>query len=379
MASISHDNTPSRLAPPPSGPGKSRRLEVLLAIATTVALVVVLGATEGALRLLNVGAEAGMLGPLHAYSEVYGWTPRKSFRMVDESGVTSTNARGYRGAELPSERTAETRIVVLGDSIAFGLDVGDEQTFSHVLGERSGLEVANLAVEGYGPGQELLKLEREALAMDPDVVLLALCLNNDFADATLPVFLYDGRHPKPFFRIENGELVEHSEQLRLSLRQRLGLVLRENSRLYNLIASQSSAWGAAPEAEGPHWSQRMKTALDDRSGAVELTARLLGRMAEDCRRAGVEFVVLAFPDKPTFKGDNSWLVELRATPSLQGVTTVDMAERFRGRGILFRDLAFDGIGHLSVKGHQIASEVIHDVLTEQGLMAKGPTLARSTF
>jgi lysophospholipase L1-like esterase len=381
MASIFSQNPPfsssDESAPPPVRLGKGLGLEALLAVATTLVLVLLLGAAEGALRVLNVGAEAGVLGPLHTYSEVYGWAPRKGFRVVDESGVTTINALGYRGAALPAEKNAETRVVVLGDSIGFGLEVGDEQTFSHVLGERSHVEVANLAVQGYDPGQELIKLEREALPMKPDVVMLALCMNNDFADAALPVFLYDGRHPKPFFRIEDGELVEHSDQLRLSPRHRLGLALREHSRLYSLIASTSAPAVAA--GDGEHWSQRMKKALDDRSGAVELTARLLGRMAEDCRRAGVAFVVLAFPDKPTFKGDNSWLDELRAAPSLQGVTTVDMAERFRERNILFRDLAKDGIGHLSVKGHELTAEIIHDVLTEQGLMARGPTMARSTF
>jgi lysophospholipase L1-like esterase len=385
MASISSRNPPFSSSPEPTSPASSSRLrklprlEVLLATATILVLVLMLGAVEGTLRLFDIGAaEAGTFGPLHVYSDVYGWTPRKSFRMADESGVTTINAHGYRGRALPAEKNVQTRVVVLGDSIGFGLEVGDEQTFSNVLDERNDVEVANLAVQGYDPGQELIKLEREALPLKPDVVVLALCLNNDFADAALPVFLYDGRHPKPFFRIEDGALVQHSEQLRLSLRHRLGLALSEHSRLYGLVAARRAAAVATPVAEVEHWSRRMKEALDDRAAAVGLTARLLGQMAEDCRKAGVEFVVLAFPDKPTFRGDTSWLDELRATPSLHGVTTVDMAERFRGRSLLFRDVALDGIGHLSVKGHQVAAEIIHDVLTERGLMARGPGVARPT-
>ncbi|MFI5185077.1 MAG: hypothetical protein ACHQNV_11795, partial [Vicinamibacteria bacterium] len=258
----------------------------------------------------------------------------------------------------------------------FGLEVGDEQTFSHLLDERDDVEAANLAVQGYDPGQELIKLEREALPLEPDIVVLALCLNNDFADAALPVFLYDGRHPKPFFRIEDGALVEHSDHLRLSLRERLGLALSDHSRLYGLIAARRAEAVATPAAE--HWSERMKKALDDPAGAVELTARLVGRMAEDCRRAGVEFVVLAFPDKPTFKGDNSWLDALRGAPSLQGVVTIDMAERFRERNLRYGDVAKDGIGHLTARGHEVAAEIIHEVLTERGLMARGSSVPRPT-
>lgn len=331
-------------------------------------------AIEGALRLLHVLPVEGALGPLHTYSEVYGWELRPGFRLVEEGRVTTINASGYRGREVPAVRDGRARVVFLGDSIGFGVDVGDEQTFAHLLSARAGVDVANLAVPGYDAGQELIKLEREGLPLKPDVVFVALCLANDFADAALPVFLYDGRHPKPYFRVEGDQLVQHSEHLPLSPRDRTALFCHEHSRLYGLVAARlaENRRGATVEE---HWMKRKRLALRDRAGAVDLTARLLARMAEECRQAGVDFVVLAFPDKETFKGDSSWLRDLRASPSLGAVETVDMAERFRAHGFLFRDVATDGIGHLSAKGHDAAATILKGILEDRGYVPRRPQVA----
>ena len=113
-------------------------------------------------------------------------------------------------------------------------------------------------------------------------------------------------------------------------------------------------------------------ALNDRAGVVDLTARLVGRMAEDCRRAGVAFVVLAFPDKPTFRGDTSWLDGLTAALSERDVSLIDMAQRFQAKQLLFSDLATDNIGHLNAKGHEAAAEILQEVLAERGLVPLGP-------
>jgi hypothetical protein len=347
------------------------RREWLLASGSVLLVVLLIGAIEVALRLANQQPPEGAIGPLHAYSEVYGWEPRKGLRTVDDGKVTTINAAGYRGPELRRDKGLRSRVIVLGDSIAFGLEVGDEETFERVLAsKRPDLEVANLAVQGYDPGQELIKLEREGVPLRPDVVILALCLGNDFADAALPVFLYDGHHPKPFFTVEHGELVRHDEQLRLSTRERLGLFLTEHSRLYSLVTFRPSAPEGGNEPE--HWTTRKRNALRDRAGAVDLTARLVARMAEDCRSRGIAFLVAAFPDKPTYREGSRWLRDLEESPVLTGVAFVDMAERFRARRLSFDSIALDAIGHLNPEGHRIAAEILNEALVDRGMIAAEP-------
>jgi GDSL-like Lipase/Acylhydrolase family len=368
----------SARAPAPPGseqsgpvPGRKRsvgRGELVLALAAFALVPIILVVAELTVRFTRDAPE-GSLGPLHAYSEVYGWAPRKSFRMVYDGKVTTINAQGYRGAGLPPSKARALRIVLLGDSIAFGLEVGDDETFAAVLSSRRHeVEVANLAVQGYDPGQELIRLEREGLPLKPDVVILSLCVSNDLADVSLPVFLYDGRHPKPFFTVEGGQLVEHADNLRLSFRQEAALYLLEHSRLYALLAARSKV----EEDEGgevEHWTVRRRKALRDRGRAIEITSRLLGRMADDCRKRGVKFIVAAFPDKRSFRLGSGWLEQVRSSPELQGVPFVDMAARFRSRQMDFQAFAMDGIGHLSPNGHRVAAEILNDVLVEEGLLA----------
>jgi GDSL-like Lipase/Acylhydrolase family len=358
------------LQPQPPEPRRTHvgRGELYLALAAFAVVPIVAGTAELVLRLTQEPPE-GSLGPLHAYSEVYGWKPRKSFRMVYDGKVTTINAQGYRGAELPPVKARALRVVLLGDSIAFGLEVGDDETFGAVLSSRRHeVEVANLAVQGYDPGQELLRLEREGLPLKPDVVILSLCVSNDLADVALRVFLYDGRHPKPFFTIEEGRLVEHADNLRLSLRQRVALYLLEHSRLYALLAGRRDS-EETPEGGTEHWTVRRRKALRDRDRAIEITSLLLARMAADCAKQGVKFVVAAFPDKRSYREGSGWLELVRSSTRLQGVPFVDMAARFHARQMPFHEFASDGIGHLSPNGHRVAAEILNDALVEQGLLA----------
>jgi hypothetical protein len=92
------------------------------------------------------------------------------------------NAAGQRGPEHAKARTPGTpRILVLGDSQAWGDGVADHETFSALL-DGGRVEVVNLAVIGYGTDQQLLALERTGAAYRPDVVVVAFYVGNDFTD-----------------------------------------------------------------------------------------------------------------------------------------------------------------------------------------------------
>jgi hypothetical protein len=328
--------------------------------------IAVLGLAEGALRLWAVPRPEGILGSMHVYSEVYGWVPRKGHRQVVDGILTTINDRGYRGLALADEKGHRLRVVVLGDSIAFGLDMNDADTFSALLGSSyPELEVANLAVPGYGPDQELMRLEREGLALQPDVVVLALCLSNDLADASLPVFLYDGRHPKPYFTLESGRLVERTGHLRLSRRQALGRALKQRSLLYAVLAERLSR---ARQDERPHWLDRAVQAVADRERAVSLVGAMLARMAEASARRGAVFVVAAFPGRSSPAEGTALLRDLAAASRLPSETFIDMRKRFRRRGLYYGDVTLDDIGHLNRAGHRAAAEVLHETFLESGLL-----------
>jgi hypothetical protein len=221
---------------------------LLLSVASSALVVLVIVGAEMLARLWAPDYLVRTRGP-HVSSETYGWAPRKGVSTLIDGKRVSSNAHGYRGRELALPKAGgHTRVIVLGDSIAFGLDVADQETFTHLLDARdNGIEAANLAVQGYGPDQELLVLLREGLGYEPDVVVLAFCLTNDFAEAVLPVALYDGKTPKPRVRLVGDGLALDDENLRRSAWQRVRQWVDDYSHLFN----RTSALGSGAEPPSP--------------------------------------------------------------------------------------------------------------------------------
>lgn len=94
------------------------------------------------------------------------------------------NSHGMRDREYPISRSTAPRIAVLGDSVAFGSAVAAGDRFSDqlesLLAERLGerVEVLNFAVGGYDTVKEVATLEHVGLAFEPDLVVLAYCVND---------------------------------------------------------------------------------------------------------------------------------------------------------------------------------------------------------
>ena len=256
-----------------------------------------------------------------------------------------------------------TRVVMLGDSIAFGTGVGDRETFSHHLDALPHLEVLNLGVDGYGTDQALIRLEREGLGYHPQVVILNFCVRNDYFDNALPVALYDGRSPKPYFTVSGDALTRHDAHLRLSRRQRAAVAVMERSYLVNALLRLGVA---PPEAvaggrDEDHWGERRQMVLADFEGATELTRRLILAMADRSAAVGAAFVVLIHPDRRAWSGDDAMVTPL-TSGGLGRTPVVPMRREYGARRVSFEEMTLDRLGHLSPRGHAVASEIIHAVI-----------------
>jgi hypothetical protein len=290
----------------------------------------------------------------NVFSDTYGWQSRRGVSLLSGGKRVTFNRRGYRGRELPLPRREPlVRAIVLGDSIAFGLGVGDDETFTSLLDRRdNGIEAANLSVLGYGPDQELLLLLNEGLRYHPDVVVLAVCLANDFAEAMLPVSLYDGGTAKPRFEVVGDALRLDRSPLERSSRTRLRQWLSDHSLLFNLAASRP-----APAA-GEHWRQRKDAALRDEERALRLSLALVTRMAELCRERGITFLVATFPDRFSFRRTPGLAARYLRALAEREIATIDMSTYFRQVGSHLKAVALDGTGHLSPVGHEVTAAVL---------------------
>lgn len=348
-----------------AGPMRRRLPEALLALATIALVLLALAGIEWGLRHLRPTYLFSLRGDesSNVFSETYGWELRPGFRGRDLGELATINRRGYRGPEHPYARPAgRTRVVMLGDSIAYGAGVQDGQTFSALLesrGER--FDVVNLAVGGYGTDQELIRLEREGLRYAPDVVVLHFCLFSDFADNGLPSALFDARQPKPYFTWDGRALQLHDRHLHLGLLAGSAQWLSDWSHAYNRLVGLLGV-RRAPREPGV-WADRMASVLQDLPAASELTFRLIRRMADRAAAAGARFVVVVHPDRFAFQHRSKLLRKFCGTALLDGIPVIEMGERYRAEGLDWDAVALDEPGHLTHLGHQKAADALARALS----------------
>lgn len=123
--------------------------------------------------------------PNGAFYYEYPDNPRGYFD-ADNRVTGRVNSHGYRGPDRPPEKPEGLkRIVLLGDSFAWGYGVRDEDTISAVAEEElkrlvqdQRIEVLNFAVTGHTTTDEVAYLKSYALRFQPDIVLIAFFLND---------------------------------------------------------------------------------------------------------------------------------------------------------------------------------------------------------
>jgi lysophospholipase L1-like esterase len=171
----------------PASPARGRFARGLAAIG--VAALVAFGACEVAARMIFPAPPDRTRQPPVAYlydPEVrYVLAPNQQGWIDD--GLVTVNAQGFRSrtpTALPKP-DGRFRIVTLGDSVAIGMGVADDETFSaqteRLLRQRfpgKDLDVVNLGIPGYDTRQEVGLLRRHAAQLKPDLVLVGFYTND---------------------------------------------------------------------------------------------------------------------------------------------------------------------------------------------------------
>lgn len=319
------------------------------------------------LRLLRPGVlETSPALQPHVYSPVYGWSLRRGWHGRTRDGRTvRINDAGFRGPAAGTVAPGQRRVLLLGDSLTFGTGVEDGETFATQLASLApSLAPLNLGVSGYGTDQELLLLERYGLSLDPAIVVLSVCIGNDILDNALPVYLYDGVTPKPYFVVEGGTLRLHDEDVRLHGPALLARNLREHSLAFDGLLLLVGGRSRAPldHEDGEHWGPRARVVLEHWPEAVALTQRLLLRVDEACRARDVRLLVLLHPNRRSFLGDASFMApfeDAAARARFRPTTRIiDLRSAYLESGLGWEDFTLDKLGHLNPRGHRIVAGVL---------------------
>jgi lysophospholipase L1-like esterase len=265
-----------------------RRLLVKSALSIAVGALAALGGEIWLRCFAPVGYLAPSAGPSDA-DELWGANvhvrsdrPGLAYELAPNLDCTArgmrivTNSLGMRDDEPRDRGDGHVRIAVLGDSMTFGFGVQQGEDFpaqlERMLAERSPpVEVLNFGVGGYSLEDELATLRAKVLPLEPDLVVVAYCLNDPEIDPIQP--------------------------LQLAFR---GVAWWRRSHLLRWIASRirgrrievhggGSYWRALHAPDGPWWPE---------------AARDLDGIRDECRarNVGVVFAILPMLDGRRLEG-----------------------------------------------------------------------------
>lgn len=206
---------------------RSRRVLVRLAMAAFAAVVALL-IGEGALRVLDrarpetryyVGEQRSRESDNFVADQDTGWRMRPSHRfqwITDGRAVEyQSDEKGFRVA-LRGESdsgpfpSSAGRLVVCGDSFAFGTGVTFQETFGAQVAVGLGLVATNLAMPGFGVDQVARSVTHQALRERPSLLLVAL-YPEDF-DRSFTAYRVKEGFAKPRFELDADGLREQNER-----------------------------------------------------------------------------------------------------------------------------------------------------------------------
>jgi len=276
-------------------------------------------------------------GRLYRCHPEFGWTAIPGARVVrrnpeGEDWTVRTNEDGFRGPSV-WPRSALKRVLVLGDSFAFGEGIDAQDRFDAVLtAARPGWACVDLGMAGYGTDQELIvgRTRFHGLRRGDYVVLQTYA--NDFQDIR--------RHSaslraKPWFELQDGKLIQHWPEI--------GLLVKLRDRSYLLAAA-----GTALEAI----RQKPRASASEREASFELYRRLILSAADELRPRGVKLLIALHGEKK-LGGGVRYRERFRRLCATDGVGCLFLDEAI-GEGCFFAD----GPGHWNKRGHRLVAQEI---------------------
>jgi hypothetical protein len=298
--------------------------------------LVSLAAIEVALRFadLRILREASSERSLsYRHDAELGWAPIPN-SSADVTTARSIHARhnslGFRDIEFAPG--AGPAMLFMGDSFVWGVDAEADERFTNLLRSRiPNYTIVNAGVSGYGTDQEYLLLQRIWATIQPTVVVLIFCTDNDRKDNSLNE-RYDG-YLKPYFvAAADGSLVLHGQPVPYS-RQ---LYIRENWLVRHLwlarVAVSVYAEIRYPKVERP-----------------DPTEQLVGKFRDFVAAHGARLVM------GLQSSDNKLMQYLRAEKI--PFVTFDGAEAYPDRYG----------SHWTPEGHKLVAERVFKLLTENDI------------
>jgi hypothetical protein len=336
--------------------------------------------SEVALRLL--GFDPLYVSPerdrFWRYDPLLGWAHEPGqqgiFKTPQFRTFVRINENGLRDSQHSYKRQNDIqRILVLGDSFAWGYGVEESERFSQLIEKSLGVEVINAGVSGYSTDQELLWYKNEGIKYDADLVILMLT-GNDVGDNDRQ--LVNTIYYKPKFEIEEGRLILTGYPVpKTSPQGKLIYFLSQRSALAYFLVQRyfdSLSLYSRFRANSEHATSAPSSATTE-SEDFKLTIALLDEMKSLAESKKAKFMIVAT--------DRWW-------DSTSGETYKDFINLVRTEGFLVLDVesmpGFDpeimlipDDGHWNQVGHKFVEEKIKAFIESSQLLSQPQKQAKN--
>jgi hypothetical protein len=277
-----------------------------------------------------------------------------------------------RGPEVAYAKPESTyRVLVLGDSFTFGLQVPEEETFVARLGERLNasasdvrFETLNGGSDGWSTIDEYNWLTTEGYRYAPDLVVLMFFTGNDPGDNANPEKAQQ-RYTRRLGMADDWD----------SPADRLRSFLRANSAAYNVFehgvlvkiksdadtSDQSNADGAVGEQPAARKSDGWK-----------VSETWLGRLRDYCQAQDLQLVVVGIPTDYQVANLQQTSLPLAEISERLGVSYVELLPEFQALPSRQRkQLYLEENKHWTAAAHSLAAEVVaSDLVNHQTAPAR---------
>lgn len=278
----------------------------------------------------------------------------------------SFNSDGYRDVDH-SQTVHQKRIVLLGDSVTFGLGVEQDRIYAARLQSALDLrygdgiyDVVNLAIFAYHTRNELEALQEDGLAYRPALIILQFYMND---------FAIPKSTPEADPEIPLGSRL-------VALKNRLLYSSNLYRRLHQAVAAATFALfhdfrrqvlpGSLNDSE-PRDKLRYLASIPDDAQVDAFTA--IAEIHRIAMEHGAHFLVMITPDEVQLINDRYDAINQRITSFCRrrGIPYLDLLPILRRHPEPLK-LFLDGV-HLTPLGHETVAESLLTELNRRGLLA----------
>ena len=337
-----------------------------------VILLITLVLAELGLRLLH------HFQPLFIfYDESYNRYRREPGAMDIDIRV---NSMGFKDLEFGPKQEDRYRIIGLGDSFAYG-NVPYKHNYLTLVEDRlsahASYEVLNMGIPGIGPRHYLSLFVREALDLDPDMVVLSFFIGNDILETRLGdeevdwrrwsylwalidylVLVLPGLEPPEKLRGYAADFTEYCDDCPTLTERRFYAVQKLRARIF--------------------FTNVTKTPRQ-----VDRALQYLTGIRDICETRDIRFLVVLLPDQLQVDPEHAEYVVQRGYAEYaqywdaqlpnrlikerlerSGIDYVDLLEPFRATARSGERLYIPRNTHWNIAGNQLAAKLITDRILE---------------